>query len=215
MDIKVEEKFVLEMNRNEASLLMEYCQNPHENDNEKENELKRNIFNLLKSKLNKPIENDFFSMKIGTKCEGGYFGGIINNNEERYAIIVSPKDLGENQLQFKTSNTADSGIQSTWNGQLNTLNINDDEHPAAHWCSNLNINGYTDWYLPAKDELNLIYNNLKKDFIKDFIRDFYWTSTEHTATTTFAWGQYFYYGFQFYRTKDYYYYVRAIRKVSF
>jgi hypothetical protein len=154
------------------------------------------------------------SMKIGTKCEGGYFGGIVNNNEERYAIIVSPKDLGENQLQFKTTNTADSGIQSTWNGQLNTLNINDDKHPAAQWCSNLNINGYTDWYLPAKDELNLIYNNLKKDFIKDFIRDFYWTSTEHTATTTFAWGQYFYYGFQFYRTKDYYYYVRAIRKVS-
>jgi hypothetical protein len=213
MDIKVEEKFVLEMNRNEASLLMEYCQNPHENDNEKENELKRNIFNLLKSKLNKPIENDFFSMKIGTKCEGGYFGGIINNNEERYAIIVSPKDLGENQLQFKTSNTADSGIQSTWNGQLNTLNINDDEHPAAHWCSNLNINGYTDWYLPAKDELNLIYNNLKNSGL--FENNFYWTSTEHAAYTTFAWTQYFGYVYQYYASKASYGYVRAIRKVSF
>jgi hypothetical protein len=169
MDIKVEEKFVLEMNK-----------------------------------------NDFFSMKIGSKCEGGYFGGIIDNDEERYAIIVSPKDLGETKLQFKTTNTADSGIQSTWNGQANTLNINDDEHPAAQWCSNLNINGYTDWYLPAKDELNLIYNNFKKDFIKDF----YWTSTEHTATITYVWRQYFGYVYQYYASKASYGYVRAIRKVS-
>jgi hypothetical protein len=173
MDIKVEEKFVLEMNK-----------------------------------------NDFFSMKIGSKCEGGYFGGIINNNEERYAIIVSPKDLGETKLQFKTTNTADSGIQSTWNGQANTFNLNDDEHPAAQWCSNLNINGYTDWYLPAKDELNLIYNNLKKDFIKDFIRDFYWTSTEHTTATTYAWLQSFGSGYQGTSSKDGSNSVRAIRKVS-
>jgi hypothetical protein len=169
MDIKVEEKFVLEMNK-----------------------------------------NDFFSMKIGSKCEGGYFGGIIDNDEERYAIIVSPKDLGETKLQFKTTNTADSGIQSTWNGQANTLNINDDEHPAAQWCSNLNINGYTDWYLPAKDELNLIYNNFKKDFIKDF----YWTSTEHIATPPYAWIQLFDIGSQYFFNKDHDFYVRAIRKVS-
>jgi hypothetical protein len=149
-------------------------------------------------------------VKIGAKCEGGYFGGIVNNNEERYAIIVSPKDLGETKLQFKTTNTADSGIQSTWNGQANTFNLNDDEHPAAQWCSNLNINGYTDWYLPAKDELNLIYNNFKKDFIKDF----YWTSTEHTANTTHAWIHYFYNGCQYNFYKYYDYYVRAIRKVS-
>ena len=211
MDIKVEEKFVLEMNRNEAETLMGYCQNHFQSDNEKEI-LKRNISNLLKSKLNNPIKNDFFSMKLGTKCEGGYFGGIINNNEERYAVIVAPKDLGENYLQFKTTNTADSYSQSIWNGQTNTLNINDNEHPVAQWCSNLNINSYTDWYLPAKDELNLIYNNLKNSGL--FKKAFYWTSTEYAAGPTSAWLQNFYPGYQYYSTKDDNAYVRAIRKVS-
>jgi hypothetical protein len=152
-------------------------------------------------------------VKIGAKCEGGYFGGIIDNNEERYAIIVSPKDLGENQLQFKIFPSVDCGIQSTWDGQNNTLKINDCEHPAAHWCSNLNINGYTDWYLPAKDELNLIYNNFNE--IKIFGTGFYWTSTQYRGFTTCAWAQNFDNGNQTDNVKGYTNYVRAIRKVSF
>ena len=34
-------------------------------------------------------------------------------------------------------------------------------YPAAHWARNLNIGGRADWYIPARDELELCWRNLK------------------------------------------------------
>ena len=38
-----------------------------------------------------------------------------------------------------------------------------------------NINGYTDWYLPSKDELNKLY--LNRTIIGNFASTFYWSSS--------------------------------------
>jgi hypothetical protein len=35
------------------------------------------------------------------------------------------------------------------------------DHPAAEFCVNLSIGGHTDWYLPARYELDIAYFNLK------------------------------------------------------
>jgi hypothetical protein len=34
-------------------------------------------------------------------------------------------------------------------------------HPAANFCKNLSIGGFTDWYLPSRYELDIAYFNLK------------------------------------------------------
>lgn len=39
--------------------------------------------------------------------------------------------------------------------------MNDSSHPAAQFCRTLTIGGYTDWYLPARYELDVLYWNFK------------------------------------------------------
>jgi hypothetical protein len=68
------------------------------------------------------------------------------------------------QWQWKTAQTATAGTDSTFDGAVNTAamvtaGIND--HPAAKFCTELAIGGFTDWYLPARHELDIAYENLK------------------------------------------------------
>jgi hypothetical protein len=39
--------------------------------------------------------------------------------------------------------------------------MNNASHPAAQYCEGLSIGGYSDWYLPARYELDIAYENLK------------------------------------------------------
>ena len=51
---------------------------------------------------------------------------------------------------------------------------------AASLCANLVLGGYDDWFLPSKDELNLMYNNLKVAGRGSFAPAWYWSSSEYT-----------------------------------
>ena len=66
------------------------------------------------------------------------------------------------------------------------------------------------WRLPTKDELNVLYEN--KDKIGGFSPSVYWSSTEGKISS-FAWIQKMRRGGGAYGngTKDYNYYVRAVR----
>ena len=67
--------------------------------------------------------------------------------------------------------------------------------------------GFTDWYLPSKDELNKLYIN--ETAIGGFASANYWSSSEYY--TFLAWGQNFNSGNQNFSNKNYPYYVRAVR----
>jgi hypothetical protein len=54
-----------------------------------------------------------------------------------------------------------SGTSSEYDGAANTANMADASHPAAQYCEGLSIGGYSDWYLPARYELDIAYENLK------------------------------------------------------
>jgi hypothetical protein len=98
-------------------------------------------------------------------------------------------------------------------GQANTttiLNGCSQAGIAARICDDLVLNGYSDWFLPSKDEIYQMY--LHKTAIGGFANDYYWSSSEYNAN--YAWGQNFTNGDQNYSNKDYpytTYYVRAVR----
>lgn len=67
---------------------------------------------------------------------------------------------------------------------------------AADLCANLILSGYDEWFLPSRDELNLMYTNLRNNGnLGGFTSDFYWSSTENGSN--FAWVQAFGTGVQF------------------
>jgi hypothetical protein len=105
--------------------------------------------------------------EIGDAYEGGFFAGFISHTDDGVAthgLIVAPAASGYNgqaTLQWKTSNTSTAGTSSDFNGSANSANMNNASHPAAQYCEGLSIGGYSDWYLPARYELDIAYENLK------------------------------------------------------
>jgi hypothetical protein len=86
---------------------------------------------------------------------------------------------------------------------------------ASELCQDLSLGGETDWYLPSKYELNLMFENIGQGNalglgnIGNFANNYYWSSTE--IDNKFAWRQYFGNGFQNYFNKDATNSVRAVR----
>jgi hypothetical protein len=86
---------------------------------------------------------------------------------------------------------------------------------ASELCQDLSLGGETDWYLPSKYELNLMYENIGKGNalglgnIGNFGIYYYWSSTEYDVDS--AWNQDFYYGNQNFNYKYNTYAVRAVR----
>jgi len=71
------------------------------------------------------------------------------------------------------------------------------------------LKGYTDWYLPSKVELNLLYNANVAGVVGGFASDGYWSSTEYDSYS--AWYQSFHYGYQLNGNKYSTLPVRAVR----
>jgi hypothetical protein len=82
----------------------------------------------------------------------------------RYRLIVAPKASGQTTgLRYKNDTTASPAETNTLSeGYKATLAmVAAGGHPAATYCDGLTIAGKSDWYLPARDELELAWRNLK------------------------------------------------------
>jgi hypothetical protein len=83
---------------------------------------------------------------------------------------------------------------------------------AAQMCANLNFGGYKDWFLPSKDELDLMYKNLKQKGLGGFSGDYYWSSSYYDGSYNHhSWSQRFNDGMQDGRNKSTENKVRAVR----
>jgi hypothetical protein len=104
-------------------------------------------------------------------------------------------------------------------GQSNTtiivkwLNSHGETDRAPQLCDALVYDGYSDWFLPSKDELNLIYENLYLKGVGDFTDNehigYYCSSSEYDVDE--KWSQYFYTGYQLIGVKNTMGPIRAVR----
>lgn len=99
---------------------------------------------------------------IGQAFGGGFYAGQIGEGGvATHYLIVGPVASAQNaSKQWKTTNTS-TGVTSVIDGPTNSATMNNASHPAAQFCEGLTIGGFSDWYMPAKNELDVCYFNLK------------------------------------------------------
>jgi hypothetical protein len=84
-----------------------------------------------------------------------------------------------------------------------------ENHPAAMVCQQYSQGGFSDWFLPSKAELNLMYWNVKQKSLGGLGSGEYWSSSQNTIG--WAWIQRFDDGRQDNNSKVNLYSVRPIR----
>jgi hypothetical protein len=113
--------------------------------------------------------------------DNGYVAGQING------LIVTSSNQSTG-AQWGCSGTSIAGTSTTLGtGLANTTAIVNGcgtTTIAARLCNNLVSGGYSDWYLPSRDELTRLYNN--RISIGGFNNASYWSSSQAGSTT--AWS---------------------------
>ena len=129
----------------------------------------------------------------------GPAGGIVFQTDGTNGLEAAPEDQVDNNgtayAEWGCYEINLAGADSLSNGRQNTADLlaaNCSADSAANPVAiNLvraySLNGYQDWYLPAKDELNTLFE--QKDIVGNFTYDYYWSSTEFDVY--FTWQQLF------------------------
>ena len=107
---------------------------------------------------------------IGDAYGGGFFAGQINVSGTKYNLVVAPKASGETSGFTWGTAAVTTGITSVINGPTNSASLAalGAGYQPAVFCEGLTIGGYSDWYLPAKNELEVLYYYLKPDTSVNF-----------------------------------------------
>jgi hypothetical protein len=148
----------------------------------------------------------------------GPAGGIIfydkgNNSDGWRYLEAGPVDLQNAAWVADRKSVAGTGT-GIGSGKRNTeltIAALGDSGKAAQLCKAYTQGWYSDWFLPSKDELDLMYKNLKQNNLGGFWSVWYWSSSQFDHYDNDAWGQSFVNGNQYGDLKNHTASVRAVR----
>lgn len=138
-----------------------------------------------------------------------------------HGLVAAPTDQSPGIRWFAGTNsntTAFASAAGGGDGNTNMIIYNQAgtlSTYAAGICYDLYTGGFSDWYLPSKYELNLMYMNIGQGApapntnVGGFDDNFYWSSSEYNVFN--AWGQFFSTGVQAYYGKNSGPPIRAVR----
>ena len=155
--------------------------------------------------------NNNSDLAIGDTHQGGIIFYLDGNGG---GLIAAPIDQSSD-AEWGCYGTLISGADGTaiGTGAQNTIDIEagcSESGTAADICANLTLGGYSDWFLPSKDELNQMYINLHLQGLGGFLVSAgYWSSTENDLNSSY--GQGFFNGGNGHAPKSSIAYVRAVR----
>ena len=161
---------------------------------------------------------------IGQSFGGGIVAYILQPSDPGYdanvlhGLIAAPSDQGTAQWGCNGGLIAGADGLAIGTGNQNTIDIMSGcatANIAARKCGDLDLNGYTDWYLPSIDELTKLYFNIGQGApapninVGAFAFASYWSSTEIGSNS----ARYFYFtnGGAYGDGKTSTNYVRAVR----
>ncbi|HNP23353.1 MAG TPA: DUF1566 domain-containing protein [Panacibacter sp.] len=148
---------------------------------------------------------------IGERFGGGVIFWITKDS--LHGLIADTVDLGSYAWWNGIYTNAGATATRIGSRKANTRKIIVSQGRAGYYAALYSAkskhSGYTDWFLPSKDELNEIYKN-KAIIGGSFFLSGYWSSSESNENQ--AWGQRFDDGYQYFDLdKHYASHVRAIR----
>jgi len=123
---------------------------------------------------------------LGQSFEGGFYIGTTGTetNTNSYYLIMGPSSL-DASCQWKTFENS-SFSRCCQDGRSNTyLRLNDTNHPAGRFTATRSLEGFSDWYMPARNELNTIYLNRNDLPSGQAPTGRYWSSTESDAIAAY------------------------------
>ena len=133
--------------------------------------------------------------------ERGPAGGIVFYDKGNFSdgwryLEAAPADTEIKNLRWGAYGKDVTGTRTDLGaGKSNTqiiiqyLRGNNESGRAAQVCAQLNTGGFTDWFLPSREELQWMFLNLHKKGFGGFKNERYWSSSQVNANT--AWYLHF------------------------